>query len=93
MVTLLKCEIEQVEKVQRCFTKRLKGLKTSSYSDATNLCVVIVILFLILAFILTEYVNIMYDSLLFWCKLLVHARALLSCYHVTIVSTVCMFSE
>jgi len=29
----LNCEIEEVEKVQRSFTKRLKGLKTSSYSD------------------------------------------------------------
>jgi len=27
----LKCEIEEVEKVQRHFTKKLKGLKTSSY--------------------------------------------------------------
>jgi len=29
----LNCEIEEVEKVQRSFTKSLKGLKTSSYSD------------------------------------------------------------
>ena len=29
----LKCEIEEIEKVQRRFTKRLKGLKNVSYSD------------------------------------------------------------
>ena len=29
----LKCEIEEIEKVQRRFTKKLKGMKTSSYSD------------------------------------------------------------
>jgi len=48
---------------------------------------------LILAFILTVYVRAM--LLLFMGKLLVHARALLSCYHVlvSIVITVCMFSE
>jgi len=55
------------------------------------------ILFLILAFILTVYVNAMYDSAVILGKLLVHARALLPCYHVFIstvtVITVCMFSE
>ena len=29
----LKCEIEEIEKVQRRFTKRLKGLEHVSYSD------------------------------------------------------------
>jgi len=29
----LKCEIEEIEKVQRRFTKRLKGLKNVPYSD------------------------------------------------------------
>jgi len=43
---------------------------------------VILILFLILAFILTVYVRAM--PLLFMGKLLVHARALLSCYRVLV---------
>jgi len=56
--------------------------------------VLVLILFLILAFILTiYYVRAM--RLYFMGKLLVHAFALLSCYHalVSIVITVCIFSE
>jgi len=75
------------------FLPSIRTLTFHGICDAINLCCVILILFLILAFILTVYVRTM--PLLFMGKLLVHACALLSCYHVlvSVVITVCIFSE
>jgi len=80
---------------QHLLNALLETLAFHGICHAINLCCVILILFLILAFILRPTVYARAMLLLFMGKLLVHACALLSCYHVlvSIVITVCMFSE
>jgi len=75
------------------FTKNFETLTFHGVCDSINLCCVILTLFLILTFY--SYSICSCDAIVIYGKLLVHARALLSCYHVLVstVITVSIFSE